>query len=141
MDVLAAAHAYLPGGKGVVGDGRGVREPASAAPLHLVIAVVRVRVVAVQRHRHVGGVELFEFRDGAAEPDLARRGVDADQVERDKPALELAVVDHQVGDGPSPRVDDHAAHFAANPIGTADVSADRQRRYACHGRTPCFLGL
>src|SRR5271163_947362 len=26
MDVLAAAHSYLPGGKGVVGDGRGTRE-------------------------------------------------------------------------------------------------------------------
>ena len=69
MDVFAAAHSYLSRGKGVVGDGRGVREPASAAPLQLVIAAFWVRVVASQRHRHVGRVELAEPRDGAAEPD------------------------------------------------------------------------
>src|SRR5580658_10160034 len=52
MDVLTAAHARLAGGKGVVGNRRGVREPASTAPLHLVIAVARVRIVALQRYRH-----------------------------------------------------------------------------------------
>jgi hypothetical protein len=126
MDVLAAAHAYLSGGKGVVGDRRRVREkPAGhAAPLRLVIAAVWVRVVVLQRHRHLGVAELSELRDGPAEPDLARR--DVDKADRDKPTLELAVVDHQMGDGPSTRVNDQAAHLAADPIGTADVSPDRQ---------------
>jgi hypothetical protein len=59
-------------------------------------------------------VESFELRDGAAQPDLAR-GVDVDKVERDKPVLELAVVDHEMGDGSSARVNDQAAHFAADP--------------------------
>ena len=57
----------------------------------------------------VGGVELSELRDGAAEPDRACRGVDVDQAERDKPALELAVVDHEMGDGTSVQINDHAA--------------------------------
>lgn len=82
----------------------------------------------MQRHRHAGGAELFELRDGPAEPDLACRGVDVDEVERDKPALELAVVDYEMGDGMSAQMNDHAAHFAADPIGTADVSPDRQWR-------------
>lgn len=80
----------------------------------------------MQRHRHLGAAELSELRDGAAEPDPAGRSIDVDQVERGKPALELAVVDHEMGDGPSARVNDHAAQFAAGPIGTADLSPDRQ---------------
>jgi hypothetical protein len=74
----------------------------------------------LQRHRHVGGVELFELRVGAAEPDLACRGVDVDKVEGDKPALELAVVDHEMGDGtsaqmntPAPARGDDREHPAA----------------------------
>jgi hypothetical protein len=39
--------------------------------------------------------------------------------------LELAVVDHEMGDGMSARVNDQAAHFAADPVGTGGVSPDR----------------
>ena len=67
--------------------GQGVREEPAGQPGELLaIAVFRVCVVVVRRHRHVGGVEPFELRGGAAEPDLACRGVDVDKVERDKPA-------------------------------------------------------
>jgi hypothetical protein len=106
-------------------DGEGAGQ---AAPLHLVIAVVWIRVIVLQQHRLAGGVELSELRDGAAEPDLAGRGVDIDKAERDKPAVELAVVDHEMGDGTSAQMNDHAAHLAADFIGTADVSPDRERR-------------
>jgi len=124
VDVIAAAHSYLSGGKGVVGDGRGVREQLAghAARPELVMAVVWVHVVVLHRNRPGGGLELFELRDGAAEPDLACRGVEVDKVERDKPTLELAVVDHKMGDGTGARVNDQAAHLAADPIGTGDVS-------------------
>jgi hypothetical protein len=140
MDGLAAAHADLSGGQGVVGDRRRVREPASAVPPHLVIAV-RIRVVVLERRCHLGVAELPELRVCAAEPDLACRGVEINKVERGKPTLELAVVDHEMGDGPSARVHDQAAQFAADPIGTADVSPDRERRRSCHGRTPRLSGL
>jgi hypothetical protein len=93
-----------------------------------------------QQHRPDGGVELSERRHGAAEPDLDCRSVDVDKVNRDKPALELAVVDHQMGDRPSPRVNDQADQVAADPIGTADVSPDRERHRSCHGRAPRPLG-
>jgi GNAT superfamily N-acetyltransferase len=89
--------------------GPGVREirAGHAAQLQLVLVPdVRVRAAAVQRHRPAGGAELSELRDGAAEPHLARRGVHADQADRDEAALVLAVVDHQMGDGTSARVID-----------------------------------
>jgi hypothetical protein len=132
---MSGSVCYLSGGKGVIGDGGRVQEQR-ADVRERGIAVVWVGVVVSQRHRLAGGGELFELRDGAAEPDLACRGVDVDKAERDKPTLELAVVDHQMGDGMSARVNDQATHFATEPVGTGDVSPDRQRRRPGHGHLP-----
>ena len=99
---------------------------------HLVRVIARVSGRAGQELRLLGGIELVELRQGAAEPDLARRGVD--QVERNKPAGAMAVLwfDHEMGDSTSDRVNDHAAHLAAHPVGTASVGPDRERRRLCH---------
>jgi hypothetical protein len=62
-----------------------------------------------------GRAELAELHDGAAKPDRACRGVDIDKAERDKPASELAVADHEMDDGTSAQINDQPAHFAADP--------------------------
>jgi hypothetical protein len=95
----------------------------------------------LQRHRHAGGAELFELRDGPAEPDLACRGVDVDEVERDKPALELAVVDYEMGDGMSVQMNDHAAHLPLTPLAQLTSAPIVSGVVPCHGCTPRFLGL
>ena len=53
----------------------------------------------------LGGRELVELREGAADPDLAPGGVG--EVERDKP-LQAMPLDHQVGDRLGDRIKDDA---------------------------------
>ena len=67
----------------------------------------------------LGGPERLELRKGAAKPDLARRSVR--KVNRNKPpqATPVLRVDDEMGDLPSDRVDDDAAHLTAGSIGAS----------------------
>jgi hypothetical protein len=48
--------------------------------------------------------------------------------------------DHEMGDRPSDRVHDHAAHLAAHPIGTAGFGPDRERCCLRHSHPPVSCG-
>jgi len=108
--------------------------------VNLFWAVERVAPGSRQELRLLGGVEPLELRNGAPEPDLAPRGVD--KVKRNKPSEPLAALrfHDEMGDRTSDRVDDHAADLAADPVGTAGVGPDRERRRVCHGHPPRLLG-
>ena len=68
MDVLAAAHGHLSERKGSGGDrrqgGRGETGPAAYAE-HVPAGVFEP---LLRQHRRVGGLEVLELRDGAADP-------------------------------------------------------------------------
>jgi len=146
MDVLTATHLHLVQRDGVVGDRQRSVSPGHAHAHahararavvghegHLFRVIARVSGRAGQELRLLGGIELLELRQGAAEPDLARRGVD--KVKRNKPAAVIVMLwfDHEMGDRTRDRVHDHAGHLAAAPVSTADVGPDRERRCLCHG--------
>src|ERR1019366_6689409 len=118
MDVLAAAYLHLVQGDGVVGDG--LRDTDDAARRvgagtqvvvrpgeHLTWVVARVSGGAGQELRLLGGIELPELRQGAAEPDPARRCVSKAGRNKAGGAIPGPRLDHEVGDRPSDRVNDH----------------------------------
>ena len=148
MDVIAAAHLHLIQRDGVVGDRlRGVSPGHAHAHAravvghvkHLFRVIARVSGRAGQELCLLGGIELLELLQGAAEPDLACRGVD--EVKRNKPAAVIAMLgfDHEMGDRARDRVHDHAGHLAAAAVGTAGVGPDHERCCLCHRHPPRSL--
>ena len=140
LDRVAPAHVHLAQRDGVVGDGlrgalqggrighRGRAAQAVVGPdEHLFRAVRGVALGPGYELGFLGGLELRELRQGAADPDLVSRGVH--EVEGDEPGQPHAALrlDHQVGDLTGDRVDDHPAHLAAVPVGAAGLGPDRER--------------
>jgi hypothetical protein len=137
VDALAAAYRYLTQGQAVVGDGQAV--PAQAVVghgEHLAEGIPRVPRAARQVLGPLGGRELVEFRERAADPDPALGGIG--EADRDKP-LKAAPLDHQMGDCLGDRIKDDAGQLAAGPVDADSVDPHRERCRPCHGRPPWFL--
>src|ERR1019366_3581818 len=140
MDVLAAAHLHLAQGDGVIGGGlrdagHAARDARAAAQVvvgpgeHLIRVVARVPWAARQELRLLGGIELPELRQDAAEPDLPRGGVD--QAEGNKPADAMPVLgfDHKMGRGsPSNRSWPGHGLLPGTPVGWALPASDQRER-------------
>src|ERR1019366_3441224 len=140
MDVLAAAHLHLAQGDGVIGGGlrdagHAARDARAAAQVvvgpgeHLIRVVARVPWAARQELRLLGGIELPELRQDAAEPDLPRCGVD--QAEGNKPADAMPVLgfDHKMGRGaPSNRSWAGPGLLPGEPVGGGLPARDQRAR-------------
>ena len=148
-DVLAAADLHFVQGDLVVDNGaRGALHPDAHGPHVQAVVGPRERIgwavgaattASRQELNLLRRLELAELRQGAAEPDPVWAGLD--QAERDEPAEPGPVLrlDHEMGDGTGHRVNDHAAHVAADPLGTADPGSDRELRWLRH-RHPSSRG-
>jgi hypothetical protein len=117
------------------GVGASAHAHATGAQVEQLVRFVAWLLAALHEVHLFGGVEFLELRQGAAEPDLARRVVD--KVDGDKPAGIMPVLrfDHEMGDRTSGWVNDNAAHLTADSIGAANVGPDHERRL-CHGHSP-----
>ena len=106
----------------------------TAVALDRLSLAVAARVIEPLRQVGLlGEIELVEFRDATAQPDLAGRRIH--KVYGNKPAWLSPVLrfDHKMGDGKSHRVHNQTAHLAANAIRGTRLGPDRELRRLCHG--------